>query len=140
MKTLCNYFVYLIFILSFFPGTVHARDGFNHQNPVSVSHLNEQTINYYYQLIRDYFESSGITYSSSIKKTDPFLQEDKCVEKYSQYSIKSISYIKSEKSSHIFRVFCSGVDGCNRIVATHGYNVTVNISDNSITYTKMESR
>jgi hypothetical protein len=90
-------------------------------------------------VISEYFKKKGITYQSPVENRDPFLVQEKCGEKYHEYSIKSIRFIKTEENTYLFKVYCSGFDSCNRVVVTHEYRVRINISNNRITHTKLKT-
>ncbi len=97
----------------------------------------EELIEKYRPLISEYFQKKGITYNRGIRERDPFLARENCGEKYHEYSISSINFIKSEKGVHYFRVDCRGFDSCRRIVVTHRYRVRIVVSSNRITHEKL---
>ncbi len=99
----------------------------------------DELIKTYTPVISKYFREKGITYSNPVRSRDPFLVQEKCDEIYHEYSIKSIHFLKTEKSTHLFRVYCSGFDSCKKVLVTDEYRVRINISNSRITHTKLEN-
>lgn len=103
-----------------------------------ASSKNDELIKTYTPVISRYFRENGITYGSPVRNRDPFLVREKCGEKYHEYSIKSISFIRTEKKAHLFRVCCSGFDSCRKVLVTDEYRIKINISNSRITLIKLE--
>jgi hypothetical protein len=106
---------------------------------ILASAESDRLVQSYTPVISEYFRKKGITYDTPVSGVDPFLKQEKCGEKYREYSIKTIRFIKTEKSVHLFKVYCSGFDSCNRVVVTDEYRVKVNTRNNRITHRKLKN-
>ncbi len=132
MRVTEGLFINLILLTALIPVPVTAV------SRVAPAPLSADEIEESHRLIRRHFSRNGITYGSGLKGGSPFLDRERCREQYSEYRIRSIEYLGTDRKAHLFRVTCSGYDSCNRALVTDVYRVSVSLEKRTVKYRKVE--